>query len=225
VLLVLSLLGLLVSIALLAFPQHAPAAPTPTPTRGLTSPTPTSTPGPGRPTPTPTAIPLPAPAGGVGGAGVLTLVSLITSVTSLLGLVSTTVLGWRRESRESKAAELDRQRQELEIEKLRLELERERTASRRTQELESTVSDDLAGPLTTGGRARLSRQLGELQAKYDELTRRIGAVDADLRRTLDSEQRLILEIRRQELTSDRAQVSALMSRIESRLGAPKDADL
>ncbi len=58
--------------------------------------------------------------------GVVLAVSVATSIVSLIGLLSTNLLAWRREARESRTAELQLQRQQLEIEKLRLELEKQR---------------------------------------------------------------------------------------------------
>ena len=43
---------------------------------------------------------------------------------SLIGFISTTVLDWRREAREAKAAKLEVMRTRLELEKTRLELEK-----------------------------------------------------------------------------------------------------
>jgi len=57
------------------------------------------------------------------GGQLVVIVSLLTSLTSLIGFISTTLLNWREEQREMQAATLARQRQELEIERLRLELE------------------------------------------------------------------------------------------------------
>lgn len=54
------------------------------------------------------------------------LISSATSIVSLIGLLSTNLLAWRREAREARAAELQLQRQQLEIEKLKLELEQQR---------------------------------------------------------------------------------------------------
>jgi hypothetical protein len=65
----------------------------------------------------------PNAATGLDGGGLLALASLLTSITSLLGFVSTTVISWRREKREAEEAELEKQLQELEVERLRLELE------------------------------------------------------------------------------------------------------
>jgi len=70
------------------------------------------------------------------------IVASATSLASLLGMVSNTVLGLRKEQREARAEALDRRRQELEIEKLQLELEREKAsagdASKRTDPHRST---------------------------------------------------------------------------------------
>jgi len=49
-------------------------------------------------------------------------VSLLTSITSLIGFISTTVLAWRKERREARSADLDIKRKELEIQKLQQEL-------------------------------------------------------------------------------------------------------
>lgn len=58
--------------------------------------------------------------------GVVLAISVATSIVSLVGLLSTNLLAWRREAREDRAAELQLQRQQLEIEKLRLELEKQK---------------------------------------------------------------------------------------------------
>jgi hypothetical protein len=50
--------------------------------------------------------------------------TLLTSITTFIGFISTTLLGWRKERRESRVAEMDRQRQQLELEKVKIELER-----------------------------------------------------------------------------------------------------
>jgi hypothetical protein len=68
------------------------------------------------------------PSAGVAGSTMATTVALLTSVTSLVGWVSTTALAWRKDRREAtahrEARELERRR--IEIEEARLELERER---------------------------------------------------------------------------------------------------
>jgi hypothetical protein len=53
---------------------------------------------------------------------IVSVVSLLTSVTSLVGFFSTTVLAWRKERREAVTAELEIKKKELELEKLKIEL-------------------------------------------------------------------------------------------------------
>lgn len=55
---------------------------------------------------------------------VVSVVSLLTSLTSLVGFFSTTVLTWRKERRETVSAELEIKKTELELEKLKIELRR-----------------------------------------------------------------------------------------------------
>jgi hypothetical protein len=50
--------------------------------------------------------------------------SCITSLVTLVGFLSTTILAWRKEAREKEDRELERKRKELELEKARLELEK-----------------------------------------------------------------------------------------------------
>jgi len=50
------------------------------------------------------------------------VLSIITALASLVGLLSTNWLAWRREARDARLAELQIEQQRLEIEKLRLEL-------------------------------------------------------------------------------------------------------
>jgi len=54
------------------------------------------------------------------------ILSTATTVVSLIGLLSTNLMAWRREAREAREAEIDLQRQRLELEKLRLELEKQK---------------------------------------------------------------------------------------------------
>jgi hypothetical protein len=54
---------------------------------------------------------------------VISLSSLMTSATSVLGFFITSVLAWRKERREGKHHGLDLEKKMLEIERLRLELE------------------------------------------------------------------------------------------------------
>lgn len=49
--------------------------------------------------------------------------SIITSVTSLIGFITTTVITWRKEKREASLADMEKRRLETELEKSRLELE------------------------------------------------------------------------------------------------------
>ncbi len=49
--------------------------------------------------------------------------SIITSATSLIGFITTTVITWRKEKRESSLADVERRKLETELEKSRLELE------------------------------------------------------------------------------------------------------
>jgi hypothetical protein len=86
------------------------------------------------PPPPPTPVPeLPGPEGPVESAIaavtrflpiVATATSCLTSVTTFIGFVSTTILGWRRERREARAADLERKHLEIELERARFELER-----------------------------------------------------------------------------------------------------
>lgn len=59
--------------------------------------------------------------------------SLLTAVASCVGVIVTSILGWRRDRREVQAVTLELQRQELEIKKLKHELAR--------LELETRLSD------------------------------------------------------------------------------------
>ena len=49
--------------------------------------------------------------------------SIITSVTSLIGFITTTLITWRKEKREASLAEVQRKKLETELEKSKLELE------------------------------------------------------------------------------------------------------
>jgi len=52
----------------------------------------------------------------------IVVVSLLTSVTSLLGFLFTTVVAWRKERREQQHSDLDLEKKRLEVERLRQEL-------------------------------------------------------------------------------------------------------
>jgi hypothetical protein len=90
----------------------------------------TSTPqvgGTSRPSITPTPAPLPigrsTDALTIGGL-VAALTSCMTSVVTFVGFASTTVLAWRKEAREAKAADMERRKLEIQLEKERVELEK-----------------------------------------------------------------------------------------------------
>lgn len=68
-------------------------------------------------------------------------------------------------------------------------------------------------------RRHLRQQLVELQGRHEMLSKRIAALDTDLGRALDSEHKLTLKERRQELVAEREQVAAEMARAELRLSA------
>jgi len=173
------------------------------------------------------------------------VVAAATSLASLLGMISTTIFGWRKEQREARAEALNRLRQELEIQKLQLELDRERVlageASKRaasarsdqTQPGQPGAGDSnpkgVAGqqidvvpakePLSpaAGESRRLENQWSELDRKYRDLTRHIAALDKDMEQTLDSERRLVTQERRDELAAQREAVSIAMAELERRL--------
>jgi hypothetical protein len=65
----------------------------------------------------------------------------------------------------------------------------------------------------------LQQQLAESQSRYEALSNRIAALAKDLGRTLDSEHKLTLQERRQELVVERAQVAAEITQLERQLGA------
>jgi hypothetical protein len=59
----------------------------------------------------------------------ISVASLLTSATSLIGFFFTTGIAWRKERREQQHADLDLERKKLEVEKLRLEMEGKREKS------------------------------------------------------------------------------------------------
>lgn len=63
---------------------------------------------------------------GRGFSDIVTMVSLLSSVISLIGLIITSGIAWRREKREGRGDELDNEKKELELEILRLDLARKR---------------------------------------------------------------------------------------------------
>lgn len=85
----------------------------------------------------------------------------------------------------------------------------------------NVLGDSPATPPAISGpsaQRHLQQQLVELQSRYETLSKRIAALDKDLGRTLDGEHRLVLEERRQELVTERDQVTEEMVQIERRLG-------
>lgn len=52
------------------------------------------------------------------------IASLLTAIVTFLGFISTTILGWRKEQRDARAAELERARQQVELERAKLEVEK-----------------------------------------------------------------------------------------------------
>ena len=64
--------------------------------------------------------------------GVTALIgSVITSITSLVGFITTTVITWRKEKREASLADVERKKLETELEKSRLELEKLKRGKRK----------------------------------------------------------------------------------------------
>lgn len=64
-----------------------------------------------------------------GGYGLMIIggVTFLTSLTSLLGFISTTLLAWRKEKRDAETVRFDNEKKELELEKLRWEIEKIKT--------------------------------------------------------------------------------------------------
>jgi|GEM_PF-6267932 len=73
-----------------------------------------------------------------------------------------------------------------------------------------------------GAGDRLEGQLAEQRRRYGALTDQITAIDKDIGRTLDSEQRLILKQRRDEREVERSEVTAKLNEIEAQLAALVD---
>ncbi len=60
--------------------------------------------------------------------------TVLTSITSLIGFVTTTVIAWRKEKREATLADVERKKLETELEKSKLELERlKKSKTKKTQ--------------------------------------------------------------------------------------------
>lgn len=145
------------------------------------------------------------------------MLAAVTALASLTGLVSTTVLGWRKEQREARAEALARRKQELEIQKLELELARAQAlAESAGQQADQTGFAELPSP-EAGERLRLQDQWAELDRRYQDATRHIESIDRDLAQTLDGERRLVLQERRDELAARRDAIAAVMAGIERRM--------
>ncbi|HNA27045.1 MAG TPA: hypothetical protein PLI01_09600 [Nitrospira sp.] len=71
----------------------------------------------------PTNTPLPQAEPSVSLPMLISVASLLTSATSLIGFFFTTGVAWRKERREQQHADLDLEKKKLEVEKLRLEVE------------------------------------------------------------------------------------------------------
>ncbi|MBP6210611.1 MAG: hypothetical protein KA473_14350 [Anaerolineales bacterium] len=65
----------------------------------------------------------PSPQGSRDAGSIALAGSIITSITSLVGFVTTTVITWRKEKRDASLADVERKKLETELEKSRLELE------------------------------------------------------------------------------------------------------
>ena len=50
--------------------------------------------------------------------------TVLTSLTSLIGFITTTTISWRKEKREAALAEMERKKLELDLEKSKLEIEK-----------------------------------------------------------------------------------------------------
>ena len=70
--------------------------------------------GPGHPMPKPPPPDYNTDSGAIDTAVMVSIISLLTSLTSLIGFFSTTVLAWRKEKRETLSSELEIKKKELE---------------------------------------------------------------------------------------------------------------
>jgi hypothetical protein len=55
---------------------------------------------------------------------IISIVSFLTSLSSLLGFISATILAWRKEDRDSRFEDLEIEKRKLEIKKLKKDLKR-----------------------------------------------------------------------------------------------------
>ena len=65
-----------------------------------------------------------------GAAATTVVISVVTSLTSLLGFISNTLLMWQREKRDAREAKQKHDRAQLELEQLRRELEANRSSDK-----------------------------------------------------------------------------------------------
>jgi len=73
------------------------------------------------------AVPSSAPSGPPGGSDLslfISVASLLTACTTLVGFIVTTVVAWRKEKREQDQSEVEIEKKKLEVQKLQVELER-----------------------------------------------------------------------------------------------------
>jgi hypothetical protein len=77
----------------------------------------------------PTNTPLPQAEPSISLPMLISVASLLTSATSLIGFFFTTGVAWRKERREQQHADLDLEKKKLEVEKLRLEIEGKKGSS------------------------------------------------------------------------------------------------
>ncbi|CAN5380213.1 hypothetical protein BH10ACI1_BH10ACI1_08760 [soil metagenome] len=71
------------------------------------------------------------PNGGNYGLMIIGGVSFLTSLCSLVGFVSTTVLAWRKEKRDVEIIRIDNEKKELELAKLKFELDKLKSAEKK----------------------------------------------------------------------------------------------
>ena len=78
--------------------------------------------------------PLPGPNGG-GDLNILVVGSLLTSCATLIGMLVTTIVTWRKEHRESNHAAIDLDKKKLELEKLREEITAKNAAAQNKRKM------------------------------------------------------------------------------------------
>jgi hypothetical protein len=113
---------------------------------------------------------------------VIAATSTLTSVVSLIGLATMTVLVWRKERRETKAANIEGKRQEIELVKARLELEK-----MRGEEHRRVVPDSVSL------RRQLAKARDNLQLIHERKSQYVLETDIPLQ-LVKEEQRLLERI-------------------------------